>query len=139
MFRCSSVIALAVGFVSLALVAPLQAQSSDRVPRIGLDGPELDACSSIGKVFNLYETGRPYLSVRSIPGNGSREKARLYPGVLVWMCESDGDWQGIVFASGNYQDLGDCRLGTPVAQPQAYDGPCLHGWVPGRYIDFVAG
>jgi hypothetical protein len=127
--------------LAAALPAPAMASSSEPLqpPLVGRDGPETDACSALGKVYRLGATGEAQLPVRAAPGPGTMETDRLEPGTLVWLCDADGDWQGIVYPSGKYQELGDCRVGTPVAQPQTYAGPCRHGWVAGANIELIAG
>jgi hypothetical protein len=79
------------------------------------------------------------LPVFPLPDRASRAKDRLRPDTLVWLCDAQGDWQGIVYAGGAYQELGDCRVSSPVAEPKAYDGPCLSGWVNAESLYLVAG
>jgi hypothetical protein len=83
--------------------------------------------------------GENYLAVRERPAPHAREVDRLGTATLVWLCEGAGDWQGIVYADGAIQDLGDCRVSSPVAQPRPYDGPCKTGWVAARYLQLVTG
>lgn len=111
------------------------APASERVPMIGGDGPDLDACGGIGRVAT-YEGN---LDVHVYPGDYARKKASLPPSTLVWLCEGGDEWQGIVFPSGEFQDLGDCRVSSPIAQPRPYAGPCQHGWVSARKLQLVAG
>ena len=37
------------------------------------------------------------------------------------------------------QELGDCRVSRPVAEPVAYEGPCGWGWVKASSIELLAG
>ena len=110
-----------------------------QVPQVGLEGPDSDACIGVGRVSraNLARDGR--LPVYPMPTDQSRAKDHLSSDTLVWLCEAEGDWQGIVYASGEFQDLGDCRVSTPVSVPQAYAGPCRSGWVAARSLQLVAG
>lgn len=106
---------------------------------MGRDGPDLDACGGIGRVSGLNPEGDNFLSVRAAPALRAKETDRLHTATLVWLCDVDGDWQGIVYASGAFQELGDCRVSSPVAEPHAYDGPCKSGWVAAKYLSLVAG
>jgi hypothetical protein len=103
--------------------APVAA--AERVPIIGNDGPDMDACAGIARIFTMEEL----LSVYEEPDQYARKKGGLPTSMLVWLCEAEGDWQGIVYPTGEFQDLGDCRVSTPVSQPRAYEGPCEYGWV----------
>ena len=112
----------------------------EQVPLIGNEGPDLDACIGIGRIATL----EPSLPVREQPDDYAREKDRLAPSTLVWLCEKGGgetgeDWQGIVYPSGEHQELGDCRVSSPVSEPRPYAGPCRSGWVIARDIRLVAG
>lgn len=115
--------------------AAAQDRAEEQVPMIGSDGPNLDACGGIGRVATLG----PHLTVRERPEDYAREKDRLIPNTLVWLCEGGDDWQGIVYPKGEHQDLGDCRVSSPVAAPQPYSGPCRSGWVLARDLRLVAG
>ncbi len=99
--------------------------AAERVPIIGNDGPDMDACAGIARIFTMEEL----LSVYEEPDQYARKKGGLPTSTLVWLCEAEDEWQGIVYPTGEFQDLGDCRVSTPVAQPRAYEGPCEHGWV----------
>ena len=86
----------------------------------------------------------PHLPVRERPDEFAREKDKLSPATLVWLCDKNAgenglDWQGIVYPSGEYQELGDCRVSSPVAAPEPYRGPCRSGWVLARDLRLVAG
>lgn len=107
----------------------------NQIPMIGLDGPQMDACGGIGAITH-YELDLP---VRERPDNYAREKDRLPIRTLVWLCEAVGDYQGVVYASGEFQKLGDCKVSSPVAEPKPYAGPCAFGWVTARNLSLVAG
>ena len=115
---------------------PLQVAATEReqIPRIGLDGPEYDACGGIGAI-TTYEAE---IAVLDEPDEYAREKDHLPVRTLVWLCEAVGDFQGVVYPTGEFQDMGDCRVSRPVAVPQAYDGPCETGWVTARNLSLVA-
>ena len=125
----------------LAFAAPLKAEHpKDSHPvTVGGEGPELDACVAVGRVTGLDPEGDNYLAVRARPHLSGHENDRLDPATLVWLCDKDGDWQGIVYPHGAYQDLGDCRVSSPVTAPEPYGGPCRQGWVLAKYLDLVAG
>ncbi len=128
--------ALLLAFAALAIAAiPLPAASEDRIPVVGGDGPESDACGGIGSVATYEDL----LAVHSEPDEYSRQKAELPPRTLVWLCEGMEEWQGIVYPTGEFQDLGDCRVSSPVSEPRDYNGPCEHGWVLARSLQLVAG
>lgn len=120
---------------TLLVLTPAGAMATPRVPMVGGDGPETDACGGIGRVFTLEDV----LEVREEPDQYARRKGELPPRTLVWLCEGQGEWQGIVYPTGDFQDMGDCRVSTPVAAPRSYDGPCQHGWVMARNLQLVAG
>lgn len=124
---------------ALSLAAPVQAAEPEIPVKVGRDGPELDACGGIGRVARLNPEGDNFLAVRERPTTEAPEKDRLGPRTLVWLCDGQGEWQGIVYPSGAYQDLGDCRVGSPVPAEAPYDGPCRSGWVHSRFIELVAG
>ena len=113
----------------------MEIPSEPRAPMIGLDGPSLDACGGLGRIGGAYRK----LAVREGPSENARTSETLQESMLVWLCEADGDWQGIVYARGQFQDVGDCRVSTPVPEPRPYDGPCRMGWVLAKDIEFLAG
>lgn len=115
------------------------ANEQQQVPQVGLEGPDSDACIGVGRVSrgNLPREGR--LPVYPVPSDEGRAGDHLASDTLVWLCEVAGDWQGIVYASGEFQELGDCRVSTPVTTPRAYVGPCRSGWVAASSLQLVAG
>lgn len=106
---------------------------------VGRDGPELEACASVGRVTRPDPEKDSYLSVYARPDDNGGEADRVAGGNLVWLCDSEGDWQGIVYPSGTWQDLGDCRVSSPQQAPGPYAGPCRQGWVQARHLELVAG
>ncbi|RKF23469.1 hypothetical protein D6851_03115 [Altericroceibacterium spongiae] len=126
--------------------APLYAaQDGARAPMIGLEGPDADACAAIGRLtglpasdgfIDLKDTSLP---VYAGPSSDTEETERMTQGTLVWLCDVEGSWQGIVYPSTDKQEIGDCRVSSPVAEPESYSGPCAYGWVPARNITMVAG
>lgn len=115
------------------------AQQAESVPRIGLAGHDLDACLSVGQVTGLNPRGDNFLAVRANPAASGREKDRLGPGRLIWLCDEAGDWLGVVYGDDRGDDIDDCGVGTPAQLPRAYAGPCRSGWVHSRYVVVIAG
>ncbi len=97
----------------------------------------MDACGGIGRVSSFDPGSDGSLPVRETPSPRGRQAGLLAPGTLVWLCDVEGDFQGIVYAEETYQDLGDCRVSRPIAQPEPYDGPCASGWVLAKRLQLV--
>ena len=119
---------------------PTAAAEPEQIPLIGSEGPELDACIGVGTITTIDE----HLAVRERPDEYARQKDKLIPKTLVWICEkgtteSGEEWQGIVYPTGDNQDLGDCRVSRPIAAPEPYAGPCRYGWVSARNLRLVLG
>lgn len=128
--------------IASALIAasPAGACAGDEVvPMVGMDGPETDACPALGKVSAIDEKRKKTTPVRITASTSATIKVELAPATLVWLCEAKGEWQGIVYPVGEFQDIGDCRVGSPIAEPQHYVGPCAYGWMEARSIQLVAG
>lgn len=124
----------------LFAATPASACAPDEVvPMVGLDGPETDACTALGKVSAIDEKREKTTPVHIAASTSATIKAELTPDTLLWLCEAKGDWQGIVYPVGEFQDIGDCRVGSPIAEPQHYNGPCAYGWMEARSIQLVAG
>ncbi len=128
----------------IVLASPATAAEPEQIPLIGSEGPTEDACIGVGTIRTLD----PDLPVRERPERYARQKDKLAPATLVWICEKcegvgiDGegeDWQGIVYPTGEFQELGDCRVSSPVVSPRPYDGPCRSGWVRASDIRLVTG
>ncbi|MEX0342762.1 MAG: hypothetical protein AB3N06_09250 [Erythrobacter sp.] len=126
---------LSLGTISGPPAPEAESFPEPRSPMIGLDGPSLDACGGLGRVGGTYREQ----VIRDAPDEAARTSDTLEQSTLVWLCEAEGDWQGVVYASGEFQEVGDCRVSSPVAEPRAYDGPCRAGWVPAKDVEFLAG
>lgn len=122
-------IALFVAAVPSALAA------GPRVP-VEVGGyDDLDACLSYGRPQGLNPRGDNFLAVRAGPGSTYRKIDELHSGDGFYICdETDNGWVGIV-----YGDDDDCDVSSPIDERMAYDGPCLSGWVYGRYVEVTAG
>jgi hypothetical protein len=125
--------------VALFAGATVSAQPTERVPRIGLAGDDLDACLSVGQVTGLNPRGDNFLSVRARPAAGAREKDRLGPGRWIWICDEAGDGIGIVYSPNSDDKPGDCGVGSPVETERPYVGRCRWGWVHSRFVTVIAG
>ena len=130
-----------------ATEATTAAPSSE--PSMAYDGPiphpikiggeaEMDACGTAAKVANLNPDGDNYLSVRDAPSVETKERDRLDPDQMVSVCDTAGEWSGVVYSKDSEQAK-DCGTGTPVATEQNYIGPCAQGWVKSEYLEMVAG
>ncbi len=127
-------------FAMLAMPVSAHANAGEEVvPLIGVDGPDMDACTALGKISAKDEKHEKWHSVRAVASSNARQKDELAPATLVWLCEAKGEWQGIVYPAGQFQDIGDCRVGSPVDKPQPYSGPCAYGWIEADAIQLVAG
>jgi hypothetical protein len=134
-FQSTGVLALALLVTGVAA----SAQQTERVPRIGLAGDDLDACLSVGEVTALNPRGDNFLTVRAEPRATARAKDRLGPGRWVWLCDEAGEWLGVVYSANPGEKPGDCGVGMPAARVRPYDGPCRSGWVHSHYVEVVAG
>lgn len=106
-----------------------------RAPMIGLAGPRADACLGIGRIAG----GAEEQAVHEGPSEDTKVKDTLPGDTIVWLCEAADEWQGIVFADAEFQELGDCRVSRPAAEPVAYEGPCGWGWVKASSIELLTG
>ena len=128
--------AIVLALQTIGPPAPEAPPASDvRVPMIGLEGVAVDACAGIARVATYEEEE----IVRERPDAEAPETDTLPHRTLVWLCEAEGEWQGIVYPTGEFQQLGDCRVSRPIAQSRPYDGPCSHGWVLADNLHLVAG
>ena len=97
---------------------------------------DLDACGTIIGVAGLSATGDGFLALRTGPGTSYPMIRKLLPGAELWFCAQKGRWYGVVVRPhGN----GQCGVGSPIARRQPYNGPCLSGWVYGKYTTPLAG
>lgn len=124
-----------------APVATLNATPPAAKPvTVGIDGPEYDACGSLGEVRGLREDGDNFLSVRAAPAATAAETDRLKNGTTVMLCDSskDGKWSGVVYPAPG-QTVSDCAASSPVRTQIAYSGPCKSGWVASTFVGVTAG
>lgn len=132
----------AAACASLALSSAVSAHPDEepiRVPMVGLEGATSDACPGIGRVNGLEPRKGDLLRVRAEANDIADVTDELAVSTLVWLCEADAEWQGIVYPTGQFQELGDCRVSSALAKPEPYAGPCQFGWVQAKYVELVAG
>lgn len=111
-------------------------EGTNRYLPIIVGGDDLDACGSSGRISGLEQTGSQSIAVRTAPTGHS--VAEVPDGEVVFMCDEISDYVGIVFPDLR-QSLEDCDVSSPSNSLRFYDGPCLYGWVPRKFITLVAG
>jgi hypothetical protein len=110
-----------------------------RAVQIGEGGPGFAACATVARVVNISATGETYLPLRAAPFLEAGEVLRLPNDARLLVCTRSIDqrWQGVVVPPANAPET-DCGVGTPVASPRAYGGPCISGWVASAFVRAVA-
>lgn len=109
---------------------------------IGEDGPQLDACGSLGQVMRVGAKG---LAVRAAPFAEAQAVATLAEGDRAFVCTRSFDqkWLGVVVppapAADNGAEPADCGVASPVERKQPYAGPCVSGWVASASVRLIAG
>jgi len=136
----SFAIAVALTVLTVAEVRLSASEVDYRAVRIGIDGPQFDACGSVGQPTGLSSAGDHYLSVRTAPSVKAAEVDRLKPKQTFNLCDSskDGKWIGIVYAPPLAAEI-DCGTGSPVETVRGYVGPCRTGWISTRFVNVIAG
>lgn len=132
LFPSTLSIGLAVALFAVAM-APLPAAAQSGVPVMVGGDADYDACSSVGQVARLNPNGDGFLAVRSGPSTDHGKIDELYNGDIVFLCDQDGRWHGVVYGAQ------DCGVGSPIPRRQAYNGNCRAGWIFDRYVDVIAG
>lgn len=105
--------------------------------RVGLDGPDMNACGNYAEVADLTVGDEAFATVRAAPDANATGLDRLPPGLGVSVCSNENGFAGIVYSRES--DLGSCGTGSPVPQEQDYDGPCQSGWVDAKQLKMLAG
>lgn len=103
---------------------------ASRPVMIGQDGRDADACGAMARPRGER------LTVHWSTDAAAPAKAEI--GGDVYVCESDGDWSGIIFPADG-QRTGSCNVASPVRSPREYQGPCRWGWVKTADIEVTAG
>lgn len=118
---------------------PGEDYDAGRVPMVGLEGPQTDACPGIGRIALFEPKKGDFMRVYSEADAIAPVKDRVSLSTLVWLCEAENGWQGIVYPAPEKQELGDCKVSSSLPSPEPYNGPCRFGWVEAKYIELVAG
>ncbi len=90
--------------------------------RIGTGGRQTDGCASQASVVAAGAR------VQFAPVAGDPPRRTLDGGASVYVCESDGEWRGIIYPAAG-QSRGDCVATRRFRTPREYMGPCGWGWV----------
>ena len=128
--------------MTLAGATPAPAQQAPDVPVMVGDDTPIDAAScSLGQVTGLDPQGDNFLAVRAGPGSGNAQIDALHQDDLVFVCDGDGRWLGIVYWPGHRQGSSatECGATAPISPRQPYAGPCRTGWVFDGYVAQIAG
>jgi hypothetical protein len=144
-----------VGVLAVSIAAPVVARAvADPLAkpiRIGLSGPDLDACPAVGRVTGTNPRGDHFLSVRRGPSVKATVRARLKPDASLIVCDATPDrkWLGVIYTDIDVLGGGDvdspaggdvdCGISSPIQRPRAYTGPCKSGWVSARFVEIIAG
>jgi uncharacterized protein YgiM (DUF1202 family) len=117
----------------LVLTMATAARAAKPIPVVVGEIPEMDACTSLAVVAS-----KNALTLRTGPGNNYAKVIDLKHGEYVHLCSTsaDGNWSGVVLAQDG---ILDCQVTSPVQTPKPYDGPCISGWLPTKWLKPVAG
>ena len=148
MIRFASIL-IAGAMIAHAIAAP---DPFARSIRIGLDGPDTDACPSVGRVTGTNPRGDHFLNVRGGPSIKAAIRDRLKHDASLIVCDGtkDGKWLGVIYGENDILGVEhgdaseekpdrDCHISSPVKRPRAYPGPCKSGWVSSKFVEIVAG
>jgi hypothetical protein len=125
---------------AIARGRPQNAPVVERTVKVGLNGPQCDACGSNGRVVGLNVNGDNFLAVKAAPSMSSRRIDKLGPGFEVYVCETSKDqkWLGVVYEPDG-QPSANCGVTSASGSTRKYSGRCQSGWVYAKYIDIYAG
>lgn len=130
--------AAVVGIALIVAPAAAGAQQPAQPVMIGEDY-DLDACMGVGIVVGLDPENNSGLTVHAGPGTDFAKIDRIPLDRLVWICDGEGQWTGIVYGETGPRELIDCGVSAPIPDRQPYDGSCASGWVPADNILLIAG
>lgn len=120
--------------LGLSAILGLAAVSPGNAEPVRVGGPaDFDACGVVGVPKGLNPRGDNFLAVRAGPSSRTRMRAKLRPGQRFFICETRGQWVGIVYGRGG------SGVTSPIRRRQAYRGPCRSGWVFRRFVRVIAG
>ena len=120
---------MSVGF-SIVTSSVTHAEPLD-VPIIERSSDGLDTCG-LAEVHGLKVGGDGFLAVRSGPGTKYRKIDELRNGNQIWVFETRGNWQGIIYG----RDLVEC---SPVSEDRILPHEGEKGWVHGKWVRGLAG
>ena len=124
---------------ALVLASPAAHAQQPGQPVMVGEGYDLDACMGVGIVTGPDSHGDSGLAVHAGPGTEFAEIDRVPRDWLVWICDGQGQWTGIVYGDTGPRELIDCGVSAPIPDRQPYDGNCDRGWVPADNILLIAG
>jgi len=123
---------LAVMLALLVTAGAVAALQPDVPVMVGGDS-EFPACGATGEVVGLDPAGDNFLAVRSGPSSRYEQMDEIHTGDIVFLCDEQGDWLGIVYPDG------ECGVMDVIEDREAYGGDCKSGWVFAKYIRPYAG
>ncbi|WP_193315863.1 integron, partial [Poseidonibacter ostreae] len=107
----------------LVLGSSLFAEKS--VPVMVGGDSDFDACGGTGIIKGLKVNGDGFLAVRKGPDSKYKMIDKLYNGNNVWLCDTKGKWEGVVYGK-------NCGVGGTIPKRQKYSGQCKSGWIYGK-------
>ena len=98
---------------------------------VGLAGPDLDACTSVGVTTAAA-------NLRAGPGVEYSAIQVLPKGTQIHLCGpmDNGGWEAVALVTDG---IADCGVSSPIAASRSYTGPCASGWISRRLFKVIAG
>lgn len=130
----NAVLLLTILSISQAFaVEPKSMRKPSSIPDNGVmvgGSSEFDACGGSGVVVATT-------TLFGWDKKGQRTFGKVELNEFVSVCgeSEDGEYVGIVFGSKKQ----DCKVGSPIAIRQIYQGPCKSGWIKKSFFEFLAG
>ena len=133
--RKFAILTAAMCAISLTTAPTLaQIQYGESVPVQLESMGDLDPCS-LGMITNVgYDSSAMVLTG---PSSDYDVVDYLVDDDMVWVCQSDGDMLGVVYAPTG-SDM-DCELSNPMDFAINYSGPCSTVWVKEDWVTIIAG
>lgn len=78
------------------------------------------------------------LNLRAGPGLTHPVIARLADGQRISICQRRDGWVGVLVLRDGPRPR-DCQVSDAGPKPLPYAGPCVSGWISGRYVRVFAG
>jgi len=92
--------------------------------------PDMDACA-VGVVKGLSKNG--FLAVRSGPKTKYRLMDKLHNGDKVYLCDTKGHWEGIIYGDKRCLAGRDAPYST-IPKRKKYQGQCSSGWAYNKWF-----